>query len=204
MAAPVLNPAGPLNVDGLVLPVVYGNDFAPRQIVVTANQPIAEWAGSGAIDILSATQVRWTVPNRTGGWLLSAINAAEEEEQLQVTVRGIVPNYWDLKSPVTAKKSVQVFKPKYGPTQTRSFGGGEARLAWELKNDDSDLERGQEMKAFWDWHHPGKEFDLFDPVPWERRRYIIDSDLAYFYETTGGMSWGFRIEEAFPYALINS
>jgi hypothetical protein len=202
MAAPILAPAGPLVVDGLILPVVFGDDFAPREQIVTADQPVGEWfATGGEVTILSATQVRWIVPNRTGNWNLTAMNGAEVGI-LQTLVRGIVPNYWALKTPVEAKKDVQVFKPKRGPKQFRSFD--EMMLGWDLKNDDSDLERGLEMRSFWNWHHPGKEFDLFDVVTWERRRYQIDSNMSYFYETTGGMSWGFRIEEAYPYVVINA
>lgn len=114
-----------------------------------------------------------------------------------------IPNYWEWKNPVEAKKDVRVFRPYYGPSQTRGFGNSSAIHEWELGADDSDFDDFTEMKEFWNSHYPGIPVILFDPVLIEARVYEINSDFSALYNPGGNsFSWKFRIREAYPYETV--
>jgi hypothetical protein len=187
MPAPIINPAGPLTRDGKSV-----TNFLSDQAVVWA-------ATGGALSNVLAQSVTWVAPNATGLWTVSGDNGPDAPTGVLVTVRAVIPNYWSFKNPVRARKEVQVFRPKYGPTQTRGFGLGELIHDWELSNPNNEVERFKELKAFYGYHHPGKLFDLIDPVLGERRVYLFDSELEYDYTPEGMISWRVRIAEQYPY-----
>jgi hypothetical protein len=114
----------------------------------------------------------------------------------------VIPNFWTWKTPITAAKSVLVFRPYYGPVQTRTFGIGELQHAWELSNDDSSYADFNTIKTFWNTNYPGIDFYLYDPQLNETRLYQIDSDFAESYNHQDSFSWGFRIRETFPYTKL--
>jgi len=188
--APILSPGGPLGKDGGTL-----TNF-------TADQNVTWTTSGGTLSNVAAQSVTWEAPNQTGVWTLTGTNGAAETDIVSITVRAIIPNYFGWKTPIHAKKDVLIFKPIYGPTQTRGFGDSSAIHDWELGNDDSEVDNFDELKAFWDWHHPGRQFDLDDPITLERRVYETDSDLDYHYLDSGGVTWAMRIKEAYPYTVV--
>lgn len=190
MAAPIITPGGPLTKDGKSL-----THFV-------ANQNVTWTKSGGTLSGVLAAAVDWTAPNQTGLWTLTGTNGGAETDIVEITVRAIIPNYWTWKTPIVAKKEVLTFKPIYGPTQTRGFGDSPAMHDWELGNDDSSFENFQEIKAFWNWHHPGLQFDMIDPVQVERRRYEVDSDYGFQYNHADSYQWSFRIREAWPFHVI--
>lgn len=115
----------------------------------------------------------------------------------------VIPNYWEWKTPITAKKKVLAFEPYYGPRQTRTFGLGDPQHDWELGNNDSSYENFIEIKEFWNEHYPGVDFYLYDPPLDETRVYQIDSDMAESYNHADSFAWSFRIKESFPYTVIS-
>lgn len=191
MAAPIINPAGALALAGKV------------DQLFTADQVIALWEALGAsFAVQTPSSIDWKSPNFTGLYTVRAKNGADEwSAATNINLRGIIPNYWARKTPITAKKEVQIFRPKYGPSQSRGVGLGELIHEWELGNEDSIEERFIELKAFYDYHHPGIQFDMVDPFLQERRTYVVDSDIAYNYNDRGGVSWSFRIKEEYPYVV---
>lgn len=114
----------------------------------------------------------------------------------------VIPNFWEWKTPITARKNVLKFKPYAGPSQTRTFGTSQPFHDWELGNGDSSFENFQTIKAFWNTHHPTPSFYLYDPVLDETRTYEIDSDFAETYNHQDSYSWSFRISELYPYTRI--
>lgn len=191
MAAPILTPAGPLALSGNIVQVFL------------ANQVVAAWEAPGAsFTINSGSSASWVSPNLTGAYTFRGRNAANEWSAfVNIALRAVLPNYWARRTPITAKKDVQIFRPKYGPTQSRGTGLNEDIHEWELSNEDSTEERFKELRIFWRYHHPGKQFDLVDPFLQERRTYIFDSDLAWNYNDRGGVTWSTRIKEEYPYAV---
>lgn len=185
----MITPSGPLGRDGGSL-----TNF-------TADQPVTWTKSGGTLSNVAAQSVTWEAPNETGARTLTATNGAAQTDIVTITVRAIIPNYWTWKNPIHAKKDGLIWRPIYGPSQSRGFGDSSAIHDWELGNDDSEIDRAVEMLAFWDYHHPGRQFDLDDPVLEERRTYEIDSDIDYHYNDSGGVTWSFRIKEAFPYAV---
>lgn len=189
IAAPIINPGGPLGRDGGTL-----TDF-------TADQPVTWTTNGGTLSGVAAAAVTWEAPNQTGVWTLTATNGAAQTDIVTIIVRAIIPNYWTWKTPIHAKKDVLIFRPIYGPSQTRGFGDSSPIHDWELGNEDSEIDRFQEIRDLWDWHHPGRQFDLIDPVLEERRTYETDSDIDYHYNDSGGVTWHLRIKEAYPYVV---
>jgi hypothetical protein len=192
MPSPTITPAGPLVKDGDSLTA-----FASNQDVTWA-------ASAGLLSNVALQSVVWEAPNRTGVHTVSGDNGPDPATVVTITVRALVPTYWKFNNPIHAKKpGVQVFRPIYGPTQTRSSGLGEHVHDWELSNPDSDLEEFEELKAWHLFHYPGKLVDLINPSGTvnERRTYLIDSDLDYEYNQRGGVSWSFRIKEEYPYVV---
>lgn len=114
----------------------------------------------------------------------------------------LIPNYWQLKTPIKAHKDVLIWRPYAGPTQTRTFGSGAAQHEYELGNDDSEIDQFEELREFWDDHYPGVSFELNDPVTQETRAYEFDSDLSFNYNENGGVAWKVLIKEIFPYVVI--
>lgn len=190
MPAPIITPAGPLIRDGKSL-----TDF-------TADQDVTWATSGGTLSNVLAQSVTWEALNQSGVWTLSGDNGPDAPTVVSITVRAVIPNFWTWRNPIHAKKDVLIFKPVYGPTQTRGFGDSSPIHDWELGNEDSEIDNFLELKAFWDWHHPGRPFDLVDPVLEERRTYESDSDLNYHYNDSGGVSWSMRIKEAYPYAVV--
>lgn len=114
-----------------------------------------------------------------------------------------IPNYWAYKAPIEAEKDVLIFRPIYGPSQTRGFGDGSPIHKWEIGNDDSDQTNFLAIKAFWVAKYPGVAFILNDVVIGEKRAYEFDSNLAYQYNPGGeSYSWSVRIKEVYPYVVI--
>lgn len=113
-----------------------------------------------------------------------------------------ISNFWEWKNPVTAKKTVLVFQPISGPSQSRSFGDNVPIHEWELGAADSSHEEFTEVKAFWDSHYPGDTFELFDPQSEEIRIFEFDSDFSLHYNDADSYSWSVRIREVFPYEVI--
>jgi len=186
---PVITPSGPLGRDG------------GSTTNFTADQSVTWTKSGGTLSAILPTSVTWEAPNETGTRTLTATNGAAQTDIVTITVRAIIPNYWAWKTPIHAKKEGLIFRPIYGPTQTRGFGDSSAIHDWELGNDDSEIEKFQEMYAFWNYHHFGRKFDLNDPVLEERRTYETDSDIDYHYNDSGGVTWSLRIKEAFPYVV---
>jgi len=190
MPSPIITPAGPLLREGKTL-----TNFLANMAVT--------WATTGgSLAVIDPTHANWTAPNATGVWQVSGDNGPDPETVVSITVRAILPNYWDYKNPVHAKKNVLIWRPIHGPSQSRGFGDNKPIHDWELGNDDSSYENYLEMKAFWDYHYPGKLFDMIDPVLLERRVYEIDSDFDSLYNHQDSYAWSMRIKEAYPYAVI--
>lgn len=191
MASPIITPAGPLARDGKTLTSFLAN------MAVT-------WATTnGTLVTVDPTHANWTAPNQTGVWQVSGDNGPDPETIVSITVKGILPNYWTFKDPVHAKKEVQIWRPISGPSQSRSFGDPTKAIHdWELSDDDSSYENFLEMKAFWLYHYPGRQFDMVDPVLLERRTYEFDSDFDSMYNHQDSYTWSVRIKEAYPYAVI--
>jgi hypothetical protein len=186
---PVITPAGPLTKDGGALV-----DF-------TADQSVTWTATAGTLSPSSGTASTWTAPNESRSVTVTGTNGSGVDT-VSIVVQGVFPNYWAWRTPIHAKKDVLVWRPIFGPSQTRGFGDGSAIHDWELGNEDSEITRFDAIKAFWEYHHPGRQFDLVDPVREERRTYEFDSDLDYHYNDSGGVTWSVRIKEAYPYAAI--
>jgi hypothetical protein len=189
MAAPVITPGGPLGRDG------------GSSTNFTADQSVTWTTSGGTLSAVTGTSVTWKAPNETGTRTLTATNGSAQTDVVTITVRAIIPNYWTWRNPIHAKKEGLIWRPIYGPTQTRGFGDSSAIHDWELGNDDSEIEKFEEMYAFWNYHHFGRQFDLNDPVLEERRTYEIDSDIDYHYNDSGGVTWSLRIKEAYPYVV---
>ena len=111
----------------------------------------------------------------------------------------IIPNFWTYKNPISAKKSVLMFIPMFGPTQTRSVGDGSPVHNWELSNDDLSHEDFLAIYAFWNSHYPGVSIELHDPQLSVKRVYQIDSDFNFHYNGADSYSVNFRIQEVYPY-----
>lgn len=192
MAVPILSPAGPLNRDG-------GSATS-----IAADQPVTFTKTGGTFSSVASASVTWTAPNETAEHIVTATNGSLEADTLIITVRGLVPQIWGWKVPKHAKKNVRIFTPEYGPTQTRGFGDNPDMHEWELGAESTSYESFILMKAFWDFHHPGRQFDLVDPILNERRRYETDSDFDFHNPDNHGnkWSWACRIKEAYPFALI--
>lgn len=181
----VITPGGPLVKDGKTL-----TDFT-SDIDVT-------WAASGGtLSGILARSVTWEAPNKTGVWTVSGGG-----DTVSITVRAIIPNFWNFRNPMHITKPVLIFEPIDGPAQTRGFGDGAMRHAWELSNDDSSYENYLEIREFWDYHHPHLPFDMIDPMVPERRTYKTDSDFDPTYVHGDSCQWAFRIKEAWPYAAV--
>jgi hypothetical protein len=190
MPSPIITPAGPLTRDGKTL-----TNFSSDQSVT--------WATSGGtLSNIAATSVTWEAPNKSGLWTLSGDNGPDPPTVVNITVQALLPPYWAWRQPVAAEKAALIFRPIYGPSQSRSFGDNSHIRNWELSNDDSSFENWQEIVAFHLWHFPGILFDMVDPVIPERRRYEIDSNLNFHYNHADSYAWSFRIKEAYPFALI--
>jgi hypothetical protein len=114
----------------------------------------------------------------------------------------VIPNTWEMKTPIEAKKSVLIFRPYFGPTQTRSFGAGDPSHDWELGSSDSARDDYIEIKHFWDDHFPGIQFYLYDVELDETRVYEIISDFSGHYNTPDSYAWSFRISECYPFTVI--
>lgn len=167
----------------------------------TVTQVVTWTTSGGTLSNATSTSVTWKAPNETGTRTLTATNSAAEAGIVTITVKAIIPNYWTWKTPIHAKKEGLIWRPIYGPTQSRGFGNSSAIRDWELGNDDSEIDKFKELYAFWNYHHFGRQFDLSDPVLEERRTYEIDSDLDYHYNDSGGVTWSLRIKEAYPYVV---
>lgn len=187
MPSPIITPAGPLSRAGKDV-----QDF-------TANQAVTWSASGGTLSLITATTARWTAPNVTGAYTVTATNGVDPSTVVTITVMAVLPNYWSWKNPVIMKKDVLIFKPISGPKQTRTLSPSAHN--WELGNEDTSYERFLEMEAFWDAHHPGKKFAMIDPVKNERRTYQTDSDYNGHYNSADSFSWSGRIEEAWPYVV---
>ncbi len=190
MAIPILTPAGPLAKRGKTL-----THFI-------ADQNVTWSTDGGVLSGILAAAVDWTAPNQSGNWHLNGQNIGLETGIALINVEAILPNYWEFQNPLEAIKKKLEFEPIAGPTQHRTFGGSAPQHRWELRSDDSSLEERNEMKAFWDWHDPGKQFLMWDPVINETRRYETDSNWSELYKVGDGFSWKFRIKEIWPYAII--
>lgn len=190
MSSPVIAPAGPLIKDGKSL-----TDF-------TADQNVTWTTSGGTLSNVAAQSATWMAPNESGVRTLTGTNGSAQAKIVSITVRAIIPNFWKWQTPIHAKKDVLIFKPIFGPTQTRGFGDGAPILDWELSNDDSSYADFIELKAFWDYHHPGKQFDMVDPNIPERRTYETDSDFDYSYNHADSVTWACRIKEAYPFVAV--
>jgi hypothetical protein len=190
MSAPIIAPTSPIGRDG------------KSSTIFTADQNVTWTKSGGTLSDVAARSVTWTAPNQTGVWTLTGTNGSAQATIISITVRAIIPNFWKWQNPVHATKDVLIFKPIFGPTQTRGFGDGSPILGWELSNDDSSYDNFIELKAFWDYHHPGRQFDMIDPNIPERRTYETDSDLDYSYNHADSVTWAMRIKESYPYALV--
>lgn len=190
MSAPILTPAGPLARDGKSL------------TALSADQAVTWTTNGGTLSSVTSTTATWTAPNETGTWTITATNGSAQATNVLVAVRAVIPNYWIWKTAIHAKKPILIFRPIFGPSQSRGFGDNSAVHDWELVNDDCSYEHFIEMRSFWDYHYPGKQFDLIDPVLNERRTYEADSDLDFSYNHADSFTWGARIKEAYPYALV--
>lgn len=185
----VITPAGPLTKRGKVL-----THF-------TANQNVVWTTDGGIFSGVLDDAVDWTSPNQTGNWHLTG-QGVESSRIVLITVEAVIPNYWEYQNPVEAVKNKLEFTPIAGPTQHRTFGGPAPQHRWELGAEDSDQSQYLEMKTFWDWHDPGKNFLMWDPVVNETRRYETDSNFSFIYKVGDSYSWKFRIKEVWPHAII--
>lgn len=181
-----INPPGPLNLDGKqyqVFTSTYGSGNA--------------WSTSGgSIVILSSTQARWTPPNITGEYTL----ANGHGDTVTITVIGVMPPYWEGKSPMSIDKMVLVFEPKNGPDQTRTLSP--ERYMYQLGSSDIDEDKMAELRIFWYAHYPGKAVYLDDPdiPPYPRRFKIkLDSKLQFKRTDNGGWEWNGAVKEQWPY-----
>jgi hypothetical protein len=190
MAFPIITPASPLVRDGKSL-----TNFTADQNVI--------WTTSGGTLLGAlAASVTWQAPNKTGVWTLTGTNGTAQPTIISITVRAIIPNFWRWQNPIHAQKDVLIFKPIFGPTQSRGFGNSSPIHAWELSNDDSSYDNFIELQAFWNYHHPGRQFDLIDPNMPERRTYETDSDMDYSYNHADSVTWAMRIKESYPYTAV--
>lgn len=191
MAAPIITPGGPLAKRGKVL-----TSFS-------SNQDVTWSTDGGTLSAILATTVNWTSPNQSGNWHLEGENGSAETDEVLIVVEAVIPNYWEYQNPLEAVKKKLEFEPIAGPTQHRIFGGNSnPQHRWELGANDSSFDERNEMKAFWDWHDPGKLFLMWDPVINETRRYETDSNWSELYKPGDSFSWKFRIKEVWPYAII--
>lgn len=190
MPAPVITPAGPLSKLGKIL-----THF-------TVDQNVTWSTDGGVLSGIAAQYVDWTSPNQTGNWYLNGQNGALQTTVVLIAVESVIPNYWEYRNSLEVVKEKLEFKPKTGPTQHRTFGNNLPQHRWELGADDSSYDEYLEMKAFWDWHDPGKPFLMWDPVVNETRRYETDSNWSGLYKEGDSFSWKFRIKEVWPYALV--
>lgn len=192
MAAPIITPAGPLAKRGKSL-----THFV-------SDQNVAWSTDGGILTNVAALSVDWTAPNQSGNWHLNAVKAPPPPTTtiVLITVEAVIPNYWDYQNPIEAVKKKLEFEPIAGPTQHRTFGGPSPQHKWELGSDDSGRDEYLEMKAFWDWHDPGKQFLMYDPQAEETRRYETDSNWSGLYKVGESYSWKFRIKEVWPFAII--
>lgn len=132
---------------------------------------------------------------------------APVSDQVSVTIGvnignlNVLPQLWTWKAPITIDKDVLVFKPYYGPSQTRSFGPGDSFHSWEIGDDDADELSYNTMLQFWENHYPGVEFFMYDPQLDETRTYEIDSGFGAMYNHSVSYSWKFRIKESYPYTV---
>lgn len=189
MPVPVITPGGPLAKLGKSAT----NFTSDIDVVWSAN--------GGTLSNILARSVTWTAPNSTGNWNLFA-TVGPDQDFVLIVVESVIPNYWDYQNPIEAIKKKLQFEPIAGPTQNRSFGSPASQHRWELGSDDNSREQYLEMKAFWDWHDPGKQFLMWDPQAEETRRYETDSNWSGLYKVGESYSWKFRIKEVWPYAII--
>jgi len=189
MPSPIITPAGPLSKDG------------KTATAFTANQNVTWSTTGGVLSLVTVNSVTWTAPNQTGVFNLVATNGVDPPTTVVITVRAILPNYWQWQVQITEEKDVQIFTPIAGPEQTRSYGNGKPRHVWDLGDDDSSYENAQEIRAFWDYHYPGKLFDMIDPSVGERRTYTIASNLGWKENHADSYNWAMRIKEAYPYTV---
>ncbi len=187
MSVPIITPAGPLARDGKSL-----TDFTSDQAVT--------WATTGGtLSLVLAQSVRWEAPNKQGVWQVSGDNGPDAPGVVLITVKAILPNYYDYKIPVHGKKDVLAFRPLIGPTQTRGFGGSPVIRDWEIASDDLDYDKFWEFFAFWDYHYPGRQFDHINPNHTERRTYEFDSNLDWQENDSNGYTFSVRMKEVYPY-----
>jgi hypothetical protein len=190
MAAPIITPGGPLAKRGGVL-----THF-------TADQPVTWTTDGGVLSGIASAAVDWTAPNQSGNFHLVGTNGSAQTDTVLITVESVLPNYWEFQNPIEAVKKKLEFEPIAGPTQHRTFGSPAPQHKWELGADDSSYDERNAMKAFWDWHDPGVQFLMFDPVLSETRRYETDSNWSELYKPGDSYSWKFRIKEVWPYAIV--
>lgn len=192
MPAPVITPGGPLAKRGKSI-THFTSDI---NVVWTTD--------GGTLTGVLAQAVDWTAPNNSGDWHLTGTSAPPppNTDIVLIAVEAVIPNYWEYRNPVEAVKKKLEFEPVWGPTQHRTFGSPNSQHKWELGADDSSYEEFFEIKPFWDWHDPGKNFLLWDPISNETRRYETDSNFGFIYKEGDSFSWKFRIKEVWPYAII--
>lgn len=201
MAVPILTPAGPLSLRGKVIPSTTPI-LATTVVDFTSDQNVTWTTDNGSFSSPTPTTVTWKAPNMSGTWHVYAENAGHEIRTITIVVEAVVPNYWEFQNPIEVTKKKLEFEPVEGPTQHRVFGSQNPRYHWELGADDSDQPQYFEMRDFWNYHDPGRQFLMWDPVISEIRRYETDSDYSAIYKQGDGYSWKFRIKEVWPYAII--
>jgi hypothetical protein len=200
MAIPVITVPGPLAERGRIVPSTLPG-LTPNIVHFTADQNVTWTIDGGILGGVTVNAVDWTFPNQSGTFHLHGENAGHEIGTVTAVIEAYVPNYWEFANQLDVIKKLLEFEPLDGPTQHRIFTSA-SQHKWELGADDSSQTEYLEMRAFWEYHHPGKQFLLWDPVINEIRRYETDSDWSGVYKPGDSYSWKFKIKEVWNYAIV--
>jgi hypothetical protein len=202
MPQPVINPPGPLTVDGKdFTDSAYLDGKAIYRDFAVTNAVDVVWAvDGGTLSNILARSVRWTAPNISGTYHLTATAAGQPVTTIVITVEAVLPTFWEWKTPIEAKKKTLTFEAVDGPDQTRTLSG--TREFYKLGADDSSYAEGVEMKAFQEAHHPVKKFWLLDPVQRRKAKFNTDSTFSFAYNDQDSWQWNFSVKQAWPYTWV--